>query len=647
MRGFSNSDFNPQMAYMQKKIYKLEKENRSLKKVVAMLSAKISNLETKTRNSNLDFSVIDMLQSCYPFLAAHLCSVIRNSRSSHGNSFPSEFEHVYIEFAQVGEASWNLFVKYFGFPSFRTVQRYRSQCLCQKGISIDLLDGSFEHIKCLIQMFISSFNERMILAIDAAAVSPKITIHKNGFVEGFLSEIRLSKDSVSMIKGSLTTFHAFVNANKEDIIKDFFVVYACPIESRCGGFPLALIPKNNGSASIEIISKTEEIYLICKQLGIEMQGMAFDGDTGWLKYVKYFTNLFHDMDFTKNLVECIARDQDVPLPFEDVLHLIKCLRYRIVCGSNICPFPDNDVAITSDELLKYDVPAWVLDPSQYKKMDDFLPFMLFNKNIVTKAIEKCNYGVVLTLLPATLMLQSVFDRELNRGERLINLSICYAIFYVYHVCYENQKKNKMNLKQTFSMKKGENDHMKLYDINFLDKAMSLCYSLSTIICDGRQVHLGALGTYWLEHFFGNVRRKCQNNDSSSSFMRSITNSILLKAIRADEEKEPKNKHRSDSGVFLQEMSDWEGFELEPIGCFIRSAFDMFITFGSSFNEEQIHNLMPFLPTFDIKNEQFFMVINSFRTRDQKFDFPLSTRALRVTFSSGFSLQEKHIESNQI
>ena len=91
------------------------------------------------------------------------------------------------------------------------------------------------------------------------------------------------------------------------------------------------------------------------------------------------------------------------------------------------------------------VPEWALDPSQYKKMDDFLPFMIFNKNIVTKAIEKCTNGIVLTLLPATLMHQSVFDPELNRGERLIRLSTCYAVLHIYHVCYEKKKKTKRRI----------------------------------------------------------------------------------------------------------------------------------------------------------------------------------------------------------
>ena len=46
--------------------------------------------------------------------------------------------------------------------------------------------------------------------------------------------------------------------------------------------------------------------------------------------------------------------------------------------------------------------------------------------------------------------------------------------------------------------------MMIYDEISLDKGLALFFSLSRVIADARPVHLGALGTHWLEHFFGNI-----------------------------------------------------------------------------------------------------------------------------------------------
>ena len=40
---------------------------------------------------------------------------------------------------------------------------------------------------------------------------------------------------------------------------------------------------------------------------------------------------------------------DISLIFEDLLHLVKCIRYRMVSGSGICIFPDRDDILKKKE----------------------------------------------------------------------------------------------------------------------------------------------------------------------------------------------------------------------------------------------------------------------------------------------------------
>ena len=117
------------------------------------------------------------------------------------------------------------------------------------------------------------------------------------------------------------------------------------------------------------------------------------------------------------------------------------------------------------------------------------------------------YATCLTLLPITLALAAVMDQELTRQERLDYLSTAWAFFWCYKQAYNNSMRD--DLGQTFRRQKGNNEKMAAYDEITLDKGLALFYSLACVIAQQRAVHLGALGTHWLEHFFGNVHTHTQ------------------------------------------------------------------------------------------------------------------------------------------
>lgn len=60
--------------------------------------------------------------------------------------------------------------------------------------------------------------------------------------------------------------------------------------------------------------------------------------------------------------------------------------------------------------------------------------------------------------------------------------------------------------------------------DFLSKCISLCIILAT----PSDLHLGALGTHWLEHYFGLIRRLCKGDDSIDRVENSFLFTILLK-----------------------------------------------------------------------------------------------------------------------
>ena len=245
--------------------------------------------------------------------------------------------------SMAGKTMWDEFHEKLGFPSYKTVRRWKKEEFQRIGFDKNLFDGSIENIQRLFKMFVcdnfQTKRTKIVLAIDAVGVKPNVIIHKDGRIEGLIEDLKIDIELASEIRKSSDAFYSFINANNEDIIADFFIVFSCPLESKKGGFPLLVMPKNNGSADVNLVGIFEEIYYKCEAINIEVLGLAFDGDSGYLKYVKAFCEKINYVDIFSPL-PMLFSNLGMPLIFEDLMHLIKCIRYRLVSGSNICVFPD-------------------------------------------------------------------------------------------------------------------------------------------------------------------------------------------------------------------------------------------------------------------------------------------------------------------
>ena len=478
-----------------------------------------------------------------PFLDRHLNGLTGN--------YAEENIPVYIEMAQCGEGLWSTFVQHMGFPSWRTIQRWRKSMLDVHGISGELLDGSPEHLDKLFKGFFGENyqqqRQRVVLAVDAAGVNPHVIVHKDGTVDGFVDpDANMPVEEAMELRQSLDAFRQFVDSNKNNIVRDFFVVLACPLESRKGGFPIYLHPKGNGAADPNFVNKLLEVTQVVRRLEVDVIGLAFDGDTGYLKFARAISTDLTCVDFTKTLAQ---QQIGHMLMFEDLLHLVKCIRYRFVCGSTVCPYPQLPEGVSVADFEQIGIAPWVLDPSQVRKMDDFLPLMMFTIDNVCNALKMNREDVAVTLLPIALALDAVMNGNLTRIERLDYLATAWAFFWCYKQAYSIMP-SEMKC-QTSSKQKGMNRHMQIYDMNTLDKGLSLFYSLSVVISDAKPVHLGALGTHWLEHLFGNVRRLCNRNDTPENFQRCLLLTVFKKLVltQGDGSCQPR-KRLSDSGAFL-------------------------------------------------------------------------------------------------
>lgn len=235
-----------------------------------------------------------------PFLDGHLNSL-------NGN-YAEENIPIYIEMAQCGEGMWSTFVNHMGFPSWRTIQRWRSCMFGVHGFSRELLDGSLEHLDKLFKGFFgdnyAQESQRVVLAVDAAGVNPHVIVHKDGTVDGFLDpDANMPVEEAMELRQSLHALREFVNNNKSNIVRDFFVILACPLESRRGGFPIYLHPKGNGSADRNFVDKLLEVTELVRRCRVDVIGLAFDGDAGYLRFARAISTNLTCVDFTKTLAQ--------------------------------------------------------------------------------------------------------------------------------------------------------------------------------------------------------------------------------------------------------------------------------------------------------------------------------------------------------
>ena len=171
--------------------------------------------------------------------------------------------------------------------------------------------------------------------------------------------------------------------------------------------------------------------------------------------------------------------------------------------------------------------------------------------------------------------------DLTREQRIEQITFGFAIVCTYYNDYLKYDFEKG--KQRRNRLGGQNKWMTLFDLTWMKKYMTLAISLTKVLIDPRAIHLGALGTHFLEHFFGMVRRYCHGDDSAPSFENTVENIIVLKLLQIENIKEACiQPGRSDSGCILEEVH--EEIKQIPLSICMWRAAELFIQFGTLLNE---------------------------------------------------------------
>ena len=113
--------------------------------------------------------------------------------------------------------------------------------------------------------------------------------------------LRIPVKQAIILRNSLEDLRGFVAEHHQDIVRDFFVVLVCPLESHKGGFPIFLFPKCNGSADPNFTAALTELVVNVRQCSVELVGLGCDGDPGYLRFVRDVVNVMDVVDISRPL----------------------------------------------------------------------------------------------------------------------------------------------------------------------------------------------------------------------------------------------------------------------------------------------------------------------------------------------------------
>ena len=97
--------------------------------------------------------------------------------------------------------------------------------------------------------------------------------------------MKICIDLVDLISENLDVLYSFYELHHDEITRYFFIFYVCSLDKNNRSFSIIIKKGANGAANPKISDGLNNIVNKCKQVGLEVIGISFDGDPSYLNYV--------------------------------------------------------------------------------------------------------------------------------------------------------------------------------------------------------------------------------------------------------------------------------------------------------------------------------------------------------------------------
>ena len=308
-----------------------------------------------------------------------------------------------------------------------------------------------------------------------------------------------------------------------------FFFQLLPLRCEHRTFPLHLMTRSSGSASCDVLQRTEYLCSVLQESRIIVRAIATDGDAGY--------NNLHEMMFSNWIGEFtrVGVDSAVELlsdysgrVLSDFLHLLKNARSRILnCRVTMCP--DGDASFDAKDLNAcLNLGLALTDYSVKGKMRDIYPLELFTLENFCTLYDAGLVNMALYVLPYALWAHAIRNPDISIEMRRQFLSHVVEIF-TYHLTVLEvldpkivSEIKKEGVVQYFCSRR---------------HAIRVCNTvMATLVELGRGIEnlaLDRLGTHATECTFGLIRLLCHNKHNWKTIHRSFAKITLLEELASE------------------------------------------------------------------------------------------------------------------
>lgn len=334
--------------------------------------------ETSLRIWQAHTNGINRVLDRYPLLKEHI-NVLKTGLDSEG-ALRFGRGDAYILYRLMGYAGkyyQDILHHHFGFPAYKRILKWRGECLMGT-IGRDLIfnqtfDPADTETVLTAVWGVSGKscwrNERVVIAVDAASLSPNLKVTRRGDVRGTVNSQTTDKPLTELVRQQATVCNIATHA---------FTFLIIPVEKKYSQVPLKLQWSTSGSAGQAQEDLLGNIIHLLRRVELDPIGIASDGDVFWLSYAILFLQKFvakmkkGPVIFDTRL-EKLCDMLSVLKWFHDLLHLVKCDRYHKLKPKNqaIVPFCNRFVFSFTAVAKKLNVSGYLLNDSQTKRWMTF------------------------------------------------------------------------------------------------------------------------------------------------------------------------------------------------------------------------------------------------------------------------------------
>ena len=562
----TNANLMRQIKRLEEKNRNLEQENKRLSFMNLQLLQRIAELENL---SSEFFDTLNNSENISLILKSYIDILQKNiTRKPKGYRYKGLKEYFTL-LSFMGPHYYGILNSHMLFPSYRRTLDYKKYFLDMYQITDDLFSGSIENVTRIMQIFLPpEFNGKAVIMIDATSVTPYVQVDENGIVEGLLDCKCVPVNEAKELIDNDNEFCKFINLHSNFLIQAEFGISIAPLDPNYQSFPIACLQATSGKATYEIV---EFIEILIAQLrnSINIVGLGTDGDNSYRKYSREFmANLMADLNsfLSMNILE-ITDKISVLMHFSDPLHLVKRDRYRKSSAEDFCVSPLLlDCTRNSKDLKNIGVPPYLLDDNKGRKMEDDLPKKLFSLLYIQKIMESGDFNLLISMLPSTLLMQSLYSTNLSRQATIDHLLLGASIVLIYYIMSQyvsNGTDENLNSRI--------NEHKKkiCFNYDWCEEYIFTTICIAVLLYTEEIIDVGACGSHYQEHNFANVKRHSNKDNTHTRFMKSMKYILLEKLLYRQlsiDEFVPNS--RSDSG---RTISDDTNVIIRPFGFYFYHA----------------------------------------------------------------------------